>query len=313
MNKIAVDAMGGDHAPDNIVEGVCKASAELPENYKIVLVGKKNLISKSLDNFTFDKNKIEIVDASEVIDMDEHPTRAFAQKSKSSINTAFRLLKNGEISAFCGSGNTGAMLVGSLFTIKAIENVIRPPLAGYFPIKGGRHGIMLDVGANADCKPEFLNQFGELGSIYAKHTLKIDLPKVGLLNIGAEEKKGNSLSQAAYQLLKNNKRINFIGNIEGRQIFDGDADVIVTDGFTGNIVFKMGESFYEYAASQGINDSLINKMNYEVIGGSPIIGVNGNVLVGHGISSAEATKNLILLAVKQIETKVVEKIKEAFN
>lgn len=313
MNKIAIDAMGGDFAPDNIVEGACRAVIQLPDNYKIVLIGKKNLIRKSLGGFSFDKNKIEIVDTPEVIAMNEHPTRAFFRKPNSSISSGFRLLKNSEISAFCGSGNTGAMLVGSLFTIQTFENVLRPPLAGYFPIKGGRHGIMLDIGANADCKPAFLNQFGELGSIYAQHTLNIDQPKVGLLNIGKEEKKGNSLSQEAYQLLKNNKRINFIGNIEGRQIFDGVADVIVTDGFTGNIIFKMGESFYEYAASQGINDSLINKMNYEVIGGSPIIGINGNVLVGHGISSAEATKNLILLAVKQIETKVVEKIKEAFN
>jgi glycerol-3-phosphate acyltransferase PlsX len=171
---------------------------------------------------------------------------------------------------------------------------------------------MLDIGANADCKPEVLMQFAELGSLYAKFALNIENPKVGLLNIGEEEEKGNTVAQAAYQLLKNNKKVNFIGNVEGRDLFDGKADVIVTDGFTGNVMFKMGESLYEYAATRGIDDQLINRMNYEVAGGSPIIGVNGNVIVGHGISTPLAIKNMILLAQRQIESNVVDKIKEVF-
>jgi glycerol-3-phosphate acyltransferase PlsX len=156
-------------------------------------------------------------------------------------------------------------------------------------------------------------QFAELGSLYARFALNIENPKVGLVNIGEEEEKGNTVSQAAYQLLKNNKKINFIGNVEGRDLFEGKADVYVTEGFTGNVLFKMGESLYEHAVSQGINDPLINRMNYEVAGGSPIIGVNGNVIVGHGISSPLAIKNMILLAKKQIESNVVDKIKEVFS
>lgn len=312
MKKIAVDAMGGDFAPKAVVEGAVMASSELPEGYQIVLVGKKDAMLEVLRTLTYKANSIEMVDASEVIEMGEHPTRAFGQKPNSSIGVGFKLLKEGSVSAFCSAGNTGAMMVGSLFTLKTVGNIQRPPIAGYLPLKGGKYGIMLDIGANADCKPEVLNQFAELGSIHAKYTLNIEAPKVGLLNIGTEEEKGNTVAQAAYQLLKNNKKINFIGNIEGRDIFEAKADVIVSDGFTGNIIFKMGESLYEHAASQGISDDLINRMNYEVVGGSPIIGINGNVIVGHGISTPTAIKNMIRLAQRQIESNVVEKIKEAF-
>ncbi len=312
MKKIAVDAMGGDFAPKAVVEGAVMASSELPEGYQIVLVGRKDAMLEVLRTLSYKAGSIEMVDASEVIEMGEHPTRAFGQKPNSSIGVGFKLLKEGSVSAFCSAGNTGAMMVGSLFTLKTVGNIQRPPIAGYLPIKGGKYGIMLDIGANADCKPEVLNQCAELGSIHAKYTLNIETPKVGLLNIGEEEEKGNTVAQAAYQLLKNNKKINFIGNIEGRDIFEAKADVIVSDGFTGNIIFKMGESLYEHAASVGIDDDLINRMNYEVAGGSPIIGINGNVIVGHGISSPTAIKNMIRLAQRQIESNVVEKIKEAF-
>lgn len=312
MKKIAVDAMGGDFAPQAVVEGAILASKELPEDYQIVLVGKKEAILEVLRHQDYRPNSIEMVDASDVILMGEHPTRAFGQKPNSSIGVGFKLLKEGAVQAFCSAGNTGAMMVGSLFTLKTIGSFQRPPIAGYLPVKGDKYAIMLDIGANTDCKPEVLNQFAELGSLHAKYTLGIDKPRVALLNIGEEEEKGNTVSQATYQLLKSNKKINFVGNIEGRDIFDLKADVIVTDGFTGNIIFKMGESLYEHAASVGIKDSLIDRMNYEVAGGSPIIGVNGNVIVGHGISSPTAIKNMIRLAERQIESNVVEKIKEAF-
>jgi phosphate acyltransferase len=171
---------------------------------------------------------------------------------------------------------------------------------------------MLDIGANADCKPEVLVQFAELGTLYAKFALNIPNPTVGLVNIGAEEEKGNTTAQATYQLLKTNRKITFIGNVEGRDLFAGKADVYICDGFTGNILFKMGESLYEYLHSKGINDPLTDRMNYEVSGGSPILGVHGNVIVGHGISSPLAIKNMIFMAKRQIESEVVEKIKEAF-
>ena len=312
MKKIAVDAMGGDYSPRAVVEGSVMATTELPENYQIVLVGRKDAMLEVLRPLTYRPGSIEMVEASEVIEMGEHPTRAFSQKPNSSIGVGFKLLKEGAVAAFCSAGNTGAMMVGSLFTLNTVGNIQRPPIAGYIPFKGGRYGIMLDIGANADCKPEVLNQFAELGSIHARYTLNLDSPRVGLLNIGEEEEKGNTVAQAAYQLLKNNKKINFVGNIEGRDIFNARADVIVSDGFTGNIIFKMGESFYEHAASVGLQDDLIDRMNYEVVGGSPIIGINGNVIVGHGISSPIAIKNMIRLAQRQIESNVVDKIKEAF-
>jgi glycerol-3-phosphate acyltransferase PlsX len=312
MKKIAVDAMGGDFAPKAVIEGAVLATSALPEDYQIVLIGRQDAMLEVIHDLAFRKDAIEMIFTNDVIEMNEHPTRAFSQKPNSSIGIGFKLLKEGHVSAFCSAGNTGAMMVGSLFTIKTIGNLQRPPIAGYFPLKNGKYSLMLDIGANADCKPEVLMQFAELGSLYAKFALNIENPKVGLLNIGTEEEKGNTVAQAAYQLLKNNKKINFIGNIEGRDLFDGHADVIVTDGFTGNVLFKMGESLYEYCASEGINNQLINRMNYEVAGGSPIIGVNGNVIVGHGISTPLAIKNMILLAQKQIESKVVDKIKEVF-
>ncbi|MBP6618827.1 MAG: phosphate acyltransferase PlsX [Leadbetterella sp.] len=312
MKKIAVDAMGGDFAPKAVIEGAIMAASELPENYQIVLIGKQDAMLEVLHDLEYRKGAVEMIFCNDVIEMHEHPTRAFSQKPNSSIGVGFKLLKEGQVSAFCSAGNTGAMMVGSLFTLRTIGNLQRPPIAGYFPLKNGNYSLMLDIGANADCKPEVLMQFAELGSLYAKFALNIENPKVALLNIGEEEEKGNTTAQAAYQLLKNNKKVNFIGNVEGRDLFDGKADVIVTDGFTGNVMFKMGESLYEYAASQGIDDQLINRMNYEVAGGSPIIGVNGNVIVGHGISTPLAIKNMILLAQRQIESNVVDKIKEVF-
>lgn len=310
--KIGVDAMGGDFAPQAIVEGVVLAAQELPADVKIVLIGKKALIEEQLNKFS-PLASVEIINADEVIEMGEHPTKALSQKPNSSIGIGFKLLKEGLLDVFCSAGNTGAMHVGALFSIKSIEGVIRPAIAGFIPQQTGGHAVMLDIGANADCKPEMLEQFGEIGSIYVKHTLKIESPRVALMNIGEEEQKGSLITQAAYQLMKMNRKINFVGNIEGGDIFDGKADVIVTDGFTGNVILKMAESFYDLAHGKHISDEFINQMNYESIGGSPIIGVNGNVIIAHGISSPMAIKNMIHLAKRQIESEVYSKIKQAFN
>jgi phosphate acyltransferase len=312
MHKIAVDAMGGDFAPNAIIEGAVMASNDLPDNFQIVLIGRKDLILDALHPLKYKKDKIELYFTEDVIEMNEHPTKAFSQKPNSSIGVGFKLLKEGQFSAFCSAGNTGAMMVGSLFTLKTVGNLQRPPIVGYFPLANGGYSIMLDIGANADCKPEVLVQFAELGTLYAKFALNIPNPTVGLVNIGAEEEKGNTTAQATYQLLKTNRKITFIGNVEGRDLFAGKADVYICDGFTGNILFKMGESLYEYLHSKGINDPLTDRMNYEVSGGSPILGVHGNVIVGHGISSPLAIKNMIFMAKRQIESEVVEKIKEAF-
>ncbi len=311
--KIGIDAMGGDFAPEAIVEGVVMATPGLPPNAHIVLIGKQDIIHDLLKKYGYQGTQIEIVHADEVVEMGEHPTKALSQKPHSSISIGFKLLKEKQIDIFCGAGNTGAMHVGALFSIKAIEGIIRPAIVGFVPQKKGGHAVMLDIGANADCKPEVLEQFGVIGSIFAQHTFNIERPRVALMNIGEEEQKGSVVAQAAHQLLKDNTRINFIGNMEGSDFFDDKADVIVTDGFTGNALFKLAESFYTVAKERGIQDEYIDKMNYEAVGGSSIIGVNGNVMIAHGISSATAIKNMITWARKQVETQAYVQIAKALS
>ncbi|MBD2699954.1 phosphate acyltransferase PlsX [Spirosoma sp. BT702] len=312
--KIAVDAMGGDFAPDAIVEGVVMAAAELPEQVSIVLIGKQAVVQELLQKHGADAAaNIELVNADDVIDMSEHPTKALSQKPNSSIGVGFKLLKEGQVQAFCSAGNTGAMHVGALFSIKSIEGILRPCIAGFVPQITGGHAVMLDIGANADCKPEMLAQFGQVGSIYAQYTFGIEKPRVALMNIGSEEQKGSLVAQAAHQLLKDNRKINFIGNMEGGDFFAGIADVIVTDGFTGNTMFKLGESFYKIASQRNISDTFLDKTNYESVGGSPILGVNGNVIIAHGISSPLAIKNMISLAIRQVESGAYTKIAQALS
>ena len=311
--KIALDAMGGDFAPQSIVEGAILASNELPNDIEIILVGDQQKIESILKENNSNPELFTIVHSEEVIGMAEHPAKAFKQKPKSSISIGYHLLKEGKADTFCSAGNTGAMLVGAMFTIKAIEGIIRPGIAGFIPKENGKYGIILDVGANADCKADVLNQFGEIGSIYAKHVLSVENPKVGLVNLGEEEQKGTLLTQAAHQLLKINDKINFIGNIEGRDLFDDKADVIICDGFTGNVILKMAESFYETLKKRNIKDDFYEMFNYESIGGSPILGINGNVIIGHGVSSPLAVKNMISMGYDLAKTKVHLKIKEAYS
>ena len=311
--KIALDAMGGDFAPQSIVEGAILASKELPDDAQLFLVGDQEQIEDVLKSKNVDFNTFVIIHSEDVIGMDEHPAKAFKQKPKSSISIGYHLLKNGTVDTFCSAGNTGAMLVGSMFTIKAIEGIIRPGIAGFIPKESGKYGIILDVGANADCKADVLNQFAEIGTIYSKHVMSVDNPKVGLVNLGEEEQKGTLLTQAAHQLLKINDKINFIGNIEGRDLFDDKADVIICDGFTGNVILKMAESFYDTIEKRKISDDFYSMFNYESIGGSPILGVNGNVIIGHGVSSPLATKNMISMGYDLAKTKIHLKIKEAYS
>lgn len=306
--------MGGDFAPEAIVEGVIMAATELPEDVAIILIGKQAVVQELVQKQGGGAlTNLELVNADDVIEMSEHPTKALSQKPNSSIGVGFKLLKDGQVNAFCSAGNTGAMHVGALFSIKAIEGVLRPCIAGFVPQISGGHAVMLDIGANADCKPEMLAQFGEIGSIYAQYTFNIERPRVALMNIGTEEQKGSLVVQAAHQLLKDSRKINFVGNIEGNDFFANKADVIVTDGFTGNTMFKLGESFYTMATRRGISDEFLDKTNYESVGGSPILGVNGNVIIAHGISSPLAIKNMISLAIRQVESDAYTKIAQALN
>ena len=311
--KIGLDFMGGDYAPKAAVLGAIAAQQVLSPDQKIVLFGDTEQALPILAEQQIDASCFEFVHCTEVISMGEHPTKAITQKPNSSISVGFQYLKEGKIDSFASAGNTGAMLVGSMFSVRAIEGVQRPAIATNVPKLKNGFGIMLDVGANADCKPEVLAQFGVLGSIFAEAVYGISNPKVGLMNIGEEEEKGNLVSQAAFTLLKEQKNINFIGNIEGRDLFNEKADVIVCDGFTGNVMLKLAETFYILTLKKGFKDEFFDRFNYEQYGGSPILGVNAPVIIGHGISSPEAIKNMILLSKTMIESKLVDKIKAAFT
>lgn len=308
---IALDAMGGDFAPQATVEGALMAQQVLSDTCEILLVGNQEAILAELSRLGASQDSFQIIHAPDVIEMSEHPAKAFSQKPNSSIAVGFQLLMTGKAHAFCSAGNTGAMMVGSMFTIKALPGILRPAIMGYLPKPSGRVGALVDIGANADCKPEQLNQFAELGSVYAECILDIENPKVGLMNLGEEEQKGSMLTQAAYQLMKVNPLINFIGNVEGRDIFTDKTDVIVCDGFVGNVITKMAENFYDICHERGVQDEFVTSMNYEVVGGSPIVGVDGNVVIGHGVSSPLAIKNMILVAQKMITSHMLEQIKSA--
>lgn len=305
--------MGGDFAPEATVLGAGLAIDEFLEGDKLALVGDEALLEKKLAEHGISNDKIEIIHAPQVIDMGEHPTKAIAQKPEASIPVGFRLLKSHEIEGFCSAGNTGAMHVGAMFSIKSIEGIIRPGIAGFVPKENGGVGIVLDVGANADCKPDVLFQFGEIGNLYAKEVFGIENPKIGLMNLGAEEQKGTLLTQAAHQLFKITNKFNFIGNIEGGDVFNDRADVVVCDGFTGNVILKLAESFYDMIRSRKIRDEYFDRFNYEEIGGSPILGVNGNVVIGHGVSSPLAIKNMILLTHRMAKSNIYLKLKDYFT
>lgn len=311
--KIGLDIMGGDFAPKAAVLGAIEAFDALESHQKIVLIGDKNQALSILEENNFDPGKVEFVHTTEVIGMGEHPTKAITQKPDSSISIGFKMLKEGSLDSFASAGNTGAMLVGAMFSVKTIPGVSRPAVSSIVPKLKEGFGIMLDVGANSDCKPDTLVQFGIIGSLFAENILGINNPKIGLINIGEEEEKGNLLSQAAYALMKDTDKFNFIGNIEGRDLFNEKADVVVCDGFTGNIMLKLAETFYILTLKKGFKDEFFAKFNYEQYGGSPILGVNAPVIVGHGISPPEAIKNMVLLSRNMIETELVKKITSAFE
>jgi glycerol-3-phosphate acyltransferase PlsX len=311
--NIAIDVMGGDYAPEAVVDGILLAISNLAPEETILAVGPADTINTLLADRGYTGSQIRVINAEQVIEMGEHPTRALSQKPNSSIGVGFALLKEGKADIFASAGNTGAMMVGSLFSVKTIEGIQRPAIAGFIPQTDGTHSVMLDIGANADCKPEMLEQWAVLGSVYAAATRGIESPRVGLLNIGEEEQKGSILTQATYALLKANDKLNFVGNLEGKDIFRGNADVIVTDGFTGNIVLKMGESIYNIMKEQGMVNEFVDRTNYENYGGSPIIGINGNVIIAHGASSPTAIMNMIKLCQNIVKSEVAKKIKAAFE
>ncbi len=306
--RIGLDVMGGDNAPEATVSGAVLALKEFTSDDVMVLFGNEHLIRQELAKHQVTEERIEIVHSENDILMGEHPIKAFNAKSNSSIALGFQYLADKKIDAFSSAGNTGAMLVGAIYAINTVPGIIRPATSAVFPREDGGQTIILDVGTNPDAKPDVLYQFAILGSIYANHIYNIENPRVALLNIGEEEKKGNIQAQSTYQLMKNTKDFNFIGNVEGRDMLNGKADVIVCDGFTGNIALKQMESVYQMLKKRGLVDDYIERFNYENHGGTPILGINSSVIIGHGISNAKAIKNMILhsrhVAMEQISTKI---------
>ena len=311
--RIGLDIMGGDHAPHSTLHGALLASEQLSTDEKIVLIGDSIVAKEVLQQKNADMSLFEFIHADDQIAMNEHATKAIRKKPNNSISIGFEALKNGEIDVFSSAGNSGAMLVGSMFSVGPIKGVIRPCITSVLPKENGSVGLILDVGVNADCKPDVLFQFAILGSLFAENVYGLKNPKVGLLNIGEEKGKGNLLTQAAYQLLEDNDDINFIGNVEGRDLFNEKADVIVCDGFTGNVVLKQAESFFTILAKRNLLDDYFKRFNYENYGGTPVLGVSGNVLIGHGISNEKAIKNMILLGKDLIHSNLTNKIKTAFK
>ncbi|MDR1672242.1 MAG: phosphate acyltransferase PlsX [Bacteroidales bacterium] len=311
--KIGLDVMGGDFAPEVTVQGAISASPRLHPKVKIVLIGDGDAIRAICTREGFDSSRFEIVDAPDTITMGDHPSKAFAQKTRSSIYVGYELLSAGKIDVFASAGSTGAMMVGAMYTVKSIEGIIRPAIAVASPRLDGKVNVLLDVGLNADCKPDVLAQYGLLGSLYAEFVCNIPNPKVGLLNIGSEPEKGDLLTKSAYTLMNESKNYNFIGNVEGHEIFQEKADVIVCDGFVGNVLLKTVEGFSHIAEQKGIRDKFFDSLNPDNYGGTPVLGINSNVIIGHGASNSMAIKNMILLSQDVVEADLPSKIKKYFK
>ena len=306
--------MGGDFAPEAAVQGAVLALEAIGPDSRIVLFGDEAKIKAVLEAEGCSAERFDIVATTEVIEMGDHPAKAFQAKADSSITVGFGYLAKGAIDGFASAGSTGAMMVGSMYAVKPIEGVIRPTISSIVPTIAGRPALLLDVGLNVDCKPEVLAQYGLIGSIYAEAVLGIGKPRVAVLNIGEEETKGNAQTKATYELLKEDGRINFVGNVEGSYIFTGQvADVIVCDGFVGNTVLKMAEGLYRINKQLGGGNAFWDAMNYENVGGTPVLGVNAPVIIGHGISSARAIKSMILSTEQCIKADLTVKLQHAFK
>lgn len=325
--RIILDGMGGDNAPSAIVEGAVLASKEI--NHEIVLIGQEELINQELKKYKYNHENITVADAREVITNDEAPVRAVRSKKDSSIVKGINMVKNGEGDIFISAGSTGALLSGGLFILGRIQGIDRPALASIYPIVGGEPSLLVDAGANAECKPNNLLEFGIMGNIYMEKVIGRPSPRVGLVNIGTEAAKGNTLTKAAYELLEQSN-MNFVGNVEAREVPKSACDVIVCDGFTGNVILKLTEGLawnilqvIKRKFTDGVKAKLgaallIDKLgelkkefDYSEYGGAPILGIKGPVVKMHGSSNANAVKNTILKGIPFVEEKVVETIQNS--
>ncbi|HAZ31725.1 MAG TPA: phosphate acyltransferase PlsX [Dehalococcoidia bacterium] len=313
MIRVVVDAMGGDYAPREIVRGAVEGARG--HNIEVVLVGRREAVEKELSDYDLDGARINTCWAEETVGMDEDPVRAVRRKPNSSIAVGIRLVKSGQASAFVSGGSTGAVATTALLSLGKKKGISRPALGIIISSPSGPV-LFLDVGANSDCKPKHLLQFAEMGSVYMKRIFDISEPRIGLLSNGEEEIKGNKLARAAYQLLAKSE-LNFLGNVEGHDLPKGKTDVVVTDGFTGNVVVKLseglGEVFAELSKQAVDNNPIFREaerriLNYTALGGAFLLGVKGNVIITHGKSDAGAMKQAIRLAEQMVEQQVADAI-----
>jgi len=326
--RIAVDAMGGDYAPEAIVEGAVQAAEEY--GFTIILVGQEDRIRQELAKYKTDHLSIEVRHAPDIVEMHDLPSVALRRKKESSLHKAIYMTKNGEADAAVSAGNTGAGMAIAKVACRMLEGVERPALATVIPNVNG-YMVLIDVGANVDCKPMHLLQFAVMGHVYAQSVVGIENPRIGLLSVGEEDSKGNTLTKEVFEPLSQSQ-LNFIGNAEGRDVFNGRVDVIVCDGFIGNVVLKVSESlaktmglFMKDAFSKnwrtklgyllvkpGI-DEMKKRMDYEEYGGAPLLGINGVVIISHGSSKARATKNAIRVAAESVTHHINDQILEIMN
>jgi glycerol-3-phosphate acyltransferase PlsX len=314
--KIGIDIMGGDYAPKAPLKGIANMLPSLPEDVELVLLGDQAVMDQYkslLDPEHHDQ--VSFIPTTQVIEMGESPTKAFNNKPEASMAVGLNHLASSQFDVLISAGNTGALMVGSLYTVKPITGIIRPPLTTLVPKPDGNFGIILDVGANPDCKPEVLNQFGILGTMYLNSVYNIQNPRVGLLNIGTEPEKGNVNAQNTYRYITDhsNNEINFAGNVEGYDLFRDKAEVYVCDGFTGNIVLKSAEGIFELIKKRGITDEYFKHFDFENHGGTPILGINKPVIVGHGVSTPTAFENMVKQGQKVVKSNLVNHIKKAFE
>jgi phosphate acyltransferase len=329
MTTVALDAMGGDSAPRAEVEGAILAAREL--DVRVLLVGLESTVKQELARRNARGLPIEVVNASEVVTMKDSPSQAFRRKKDSSVHVAAKLVRNGQADGLVSAGNTGAVMTIARFLLGTLPSVDRPALAAAMPTAKGSPVVMLDVGANVDSKPEQIEQFAVMGEIYYRAVFGTKRPRVGLLSIGEEEMKGNELTREASNLIKQ-RSLNFIGNVEGRDVYAGVVDVVVCDGFIGNIALKISEGLVEhvggmlkkaiksrlssqlgYVLAKGAFDDFRKKTDYAEYGGAPLLGVRGTTVIGHGRSNANAIKNAIRVAVSLSRSKANEKIEQELS
>lgn len=305
--------MGGDYAPRAVVEGVLSLRNTLQKDWQLVLFGNRLLLREEFERLGANVDDYEVVHCEEVITMHDHPVQAIQKKPNSSVTVGFQRLAEGKIDGFASAGNTGAMMAGTMFFIKAVPGILRPAIASYIPVREKEYALLLDVGLNSDCKPEVLLQYGLLGSLYAQFVLGVAKPRVALLNIGAESEKGSTLARQTHALMAQATFYHFVGNIEGNQLFSGEvADVVVCDGFVGNIVLKEAEAFYLLVKQHGVENRYFERFNFENYGGTPVLGVNAPVIIGHGVSNGKAIAQMIVQTGEVIASGLCDRFKKAF-